>query len=163
MERTDVLIAGGGPTGLMLATELALAGVDVVVLERAAERSGQSKALNLQPRTAEVFDLRGLLDAAKDKSFGTVPDGHFAGIPLTYDGWDTRHPYQVGIPQARTESVLEERLLTYGVAVRRGHELAGFEQDEGGVTATIRTPDGESTRRAGYLVGSDGSRRVACP
>ncbi len=150
----DVVVAGAGPTGLMLANELALAGVDVVVLERLAGRTGLSKALNLQPRTAEVLDLRGLLGRAEQRSFTTVPEGHFAMIPVSYAGWDTRHPYQLGIPQAQVEAALEERLAEQGVKVLRGHELTGFAQDEGGVTVTA----GDVRVRAAYLVGCDGGR-----
>ncbi|WP_326955749.1 FAD-dependent monooxygenase [Amycolatopsis sp. NBC_01286] len=151
---TAVVVAGAGPTGLMLANELALAGVDVVVLERLAERTGLSKALNLQPRTAEVLDLRGLLGRAERRSFATVGEGHFAMIPVSYAGWDTRHPYQLGIPQAQVEAALEERLAEQGVKVLRGQELKEFTQDEEAVTVTTAT-----TRiRASYLVGCDGGR-----
>ncbi|QKV75999.1 FAD-dependent monooxygenase [Amycolatopsis sp. Hca4] len=150
----EVVVAGAGPTGLMLANELALAGVDVQVLERMHERTGLSKALNLQPRTAEVLDLRGLLPRAKDRAFATVADGHFAVIPIPYTGWDTRHPYQLGIPQAEVEATLEERLAEQGVKVRRGHELTTFTQDAEGVTITA----GELRIRAKYLVGCDGGR-----
>lgn len=150
----EVVVAGAGPTGLMLANELALAGVDVVVLERLPVRTGLSKALNLQPRTAEVLDLRGLLGRAEQRSFATVADGHFAVIPVRYTGWDTRHPYQVGIPQAQVEAALEERLAEQGVKVLRGHELTGFEQDATGVTVTA----GDLRVRAAYLVGCDGGR-----
>jgi len=150
----EVVVAGAGPTGLMLANELALAGVDVQVLERMHERTGLSKALNLQPRTAEVLDLRGLLGRAEDRSFATVADGHFAVIPVSYAGWDTRHPYQLGIPQAEVEAALEERLAEQGVRVRRGHELTGFVQDADGVTVTA----GDLRIRAAYLVGCDGGR-----
>ncbi|MCR6487715.1 FAD-dependent monooxygenase [Amycolatopsis sp. OK19-0408] len=149
-----VVVAGAGPTGLMLANELALAGVAVVVLERLPVRTGLSKALNLQPRTAEVLDLRGLLGRAEERSFATVADGHFSVIPVGYAGWDTRHPYQVGIPQAQVEAALEERLAEQGVKVLRGHELTGFEQDADGVTVTA----GDLRVRAAYLVGCDGGR-----
>jgi 2-polyprenyl-6-methoxyphenol hydroxylase-like FAD-dependent oxidoreductase len=152
--KTEVAVAGAGPTGLMLANELVLAGVDVVVLERLTERTGLSKALNLQPRTAEVLDLRGLLGRAEQRSFATVPEGHFAMIPVSYTGWDTRHPYQLGIPQAQVEAALEERLAEQGVKVLRGQELTGFTQDAEGVTVTT----GDATIRAAYLVGCDGSR-----
>ncbi|MFD1045666.1 FAD-dependent oxidoreductase, partial [Kibdelosporangium lantanae] len=114
---TDVVVVGAGPTGLMLACELALAGVDVVVLERLAERGGQSKGLNLQPRTAEVFDLRGLLDPMRPDVIDTWGRGHFGGRPLRYDGWSTRHPYQVNVPQAAVERALEDRLAQLGVRV----------------------------------------------
>jgi 2-polyprenyl-6-methoxyphenol hydroxylase-like FAD-dependent oxidoreductase len=149
----DVIVVGAGPVGLALATELALAGTRVVVAEKLAERDGQSKAMNLQPRTAEVLDLRGLLSRADERSIGRIDDGHFAGIPLRYDGLDTRYPYQVGILQARVEAVLEERLAELGGELRRGWELTGFEQDAEGVTV-----HGPETLRARYLVGCDSGR-----
>ncbi|GAA2613120.1 hypothetical protein GCM10010304_77050 [Streptomyces roseoviolaceus] len=162
MEKTDVVVVGSGPTGLLLAAELALAGVDVVVLEKLPQRSGMKKALNLQPRSAEVLDLRGLLDDAQRRSIVTVHDGHFAGlsVPLRYDGWSTRYPYQVGIPQAQVEEVLEGRLLAnHGIRVRYGHELVGLTQDDAGVTATVRGPKGdEQALRAAYVAGCDGGR-----
>ncbi|GLW93229.1 FAD-dependent oxidoreductase [Actinokineospora globicatena] len=158
LRKTDVIVVGSGPTGLMLANELALAGVGVVVLDRLAERSGQSKALNLQPRTAEVFDLRGLLEPVRRYALGNWGSGHFGGRPLTYEGWETRHPYQVHIPQAGVERALEERLAEQGVQVSRGHELVGFTQDDAGVRATVRTAAGELRVEAEYLVGCDGGR-----
>ena len=93
--RTEVVVVGAGPTGLMLASELTLAGVPVVVLEKQLIRSSQSRAGSLQPRTAEVLDLRGLLDPLLDRALprGEV-GGHFAGLPVELDcrPWRTRHP-----------------------------------------------------------------------
>ncbi|KAA2258030.1 FAD-dependent oxidoreductase [Solihabitans fulvus] len=156
----DVIVAGGGPTGLLLANELGLAGVRVVVLERQPVRTGQSKALNLQPRTAEVLDLRGWLDPIMDRAVTTLPAGHFSGTPLDYRALDTRFPYQVGIPQARVEEFLESHLAEFGVPVLRGHELTGFRQDADGVTVTVAGPAGVRDLRAAYLVGADGGRSV---
>ncbi|GAB3737293.1 FAD-dependent monooxygenase [Amycolatopsis oliviviridis] len=157
---TDVVVAGAGPTGLMLAHELALAGVDVVVLERLPGRTGLSKALNLQPRTAEILELRGLLDGAEERSFATVRDGHFAMIPVRYDGWDTRFPFQLGIPQARVEEYLEERLAAQGTKVVRGAEVIDFVQDKDSVSVRYRTDGGETRLHAKFLVGCDGARSV---
>ncbi|OXM49334.1 FAD-dependent monooxygenase [Amycolatopsis alba] len=157
---TDVVVAGAGPTGLMLAHELALAGVDVVVLERLPERTGLSKALNLQPRTAEMLELRGLLHGAEERSFTTVQDGHFAMIPVGYDGWDTRFPFQLGIPQAQVEAYLEEQLATQGTKVLRGAEVIDFVQDKDSVSVRYRTNGGETRLRAKFLVGCDGGRSV---
>ncbi|WP_171167812.1 FAD-dependent monooxygenase [Streptomyces sp. I05A-00742] len=154
----DVIVVGAGPTGLMLANELGLAGIRTVVLERTLERSGQSRALNLQPRTAEVLDLRGWLVPIAQQALASLPHGHFAGIPLDYSLFDTRFPYQVGIPQARVERFLEDHLAAYGVPVLRGRELTGLAQDADGVTATVTGPDGTTTLRAAYLVGADGGR-----
>src|SRR5580704_1061209 len=149
--RTEVIVVGAGPTGLMLANELALAGVQAVVLEKDAARGAQSRAGGLQPRTAEVLDLRGLLDPLLDRAsprgqFG----GHFAGLPVELDcrPWRTRHPYPVAVPQARLEAFLEKRLADKGVPVLRGHEVAEVEQDADGVTV--------GDIRGRYLVACDG-------
>ncbi|WDO08223.1 FAD-dependent monooxygenase [Streptomyces murinus] len=155
----EVLIAGAGPTGLLLANELGLAGVRAAVAERLPHRTGHSKALNLQPRTAEVLDCRGWLAPVLDRSLTLLPAGHFAGLPLDYSALDTAFPHQVGIPQARVEEFLEDHLAQYGVPVLRGRELTSLRQDADGVTATLRGADGtESTCRARYLVGADGGR-----
>ena len=155
---TQVIVVGAGPTGLMLASELDLAGVRVTVMERLAARTGQSKALNLQPRTAEVLDLRGWFEPISSRAVTNLPAGHFAGLPLDYQALDTRFPYQVGIPQARVAEFLEDRLLDRGVPVLRDRELVGLRQDTDGVTAIVRSVDGHQSVRADYLVGADGGR-----
>lgn len=88
----DVLIAGAGPTGLLLANELRLAGISTLVVERLTERSGQSKALSLQPRSAEMLQLRGWLEPLLSRAVDTVPGGHFAGLPLDYGVFDSPSP-----------------------------------------------------------------------
>ncbi|MFF4403113.1 FAD-dependent monooxygenase [Streptomyces sp. NPDC001404] len=158
MTDTDVIVAGAGPTGLMLANELGLAGVRTLVVERLPERSGQSKALGLQPRTAEVLEMRGWLEPLQQRAVGRLEGGHFAGIPLDYEALGTRFPYQIGIPQPRVEEYLEQRLAAYGIPVLRGCELTGLRQDAEGVTVTVDGPDGQRSLRAAYLVGADGSR-----
>lgn len=159
----DVVVVGAGPTGLMLANELALAGVRPVIIDKLVERSGQSKALNLQPRSIEIFDQRGLWDAVESRSLARINGGHFAGlpVPLNYSSWDTRYPYQLGIPQARTEAVLEEQLSqVHGIMVTRGAELLDLTQDADSVIATVQ--DGQVRRqlRTEYLVGCDGGRSL---
>ncbi|MFI5782958.1 FAD-dependent monooxygenase [Nocardia sp. NPDC051570] len=149
--RTEVIVVGAGPTGLMLANELTLAGVPVVVLEKQRTRSAQSRAGGLQPRTAEILDLRGLLDPLLDRvlprgEFG----GHFAGLPVELDcrPWRTRHPYPVAIPQARLEALLEQRLVDRGVPVLRGFEVSAIESESDGVTV--------GDIHGSYLVACDG-------
>jgi 2-polyprenyl-6-methoxyphenol hydroxylase-like FAD-dependent oxidoreductase len=152
---TDVIVVGAGPTGLMLAGELALAGVRVIVLDRLAERSPQSKALNLLPRTVEVFDLRGLVERAEPHALRRWGSGHFGGRPISFDGWQSRRAYQLFIPQTRVEQVLTERLAELGVTVTRDRTLVSLSQDADGVTAVLA--DGaELTAR--FLVGCDGGR-----
>jgi 2-polyprenyl-6-methoxyphenol hydroxylase-like FAD-dependent oxidoreductase len=148
----DVIVAGAGPTGLMLAGELALGGARVLVLERLTARTGQSKALNLQPRSAEVLASRGLLDDLLTVALARLPNGHFAGLPLDYSQLPTPYPYQIGIPQARVEERLADWACSLGAEIRYGEELKSFAQDDTAVTV-----NGE---RAGYLVGCDGGRSL---
>ena len=153
---TDVLVVGAGPTGLLLASELALAGAQVVLVDKADERSGQSKALTLQPRSVEILHSRGLLGSLLDDA-PRLPAGHFAGlpVPLDYTALDTRFPYQLGIPQGRIEQLLEDHLVAQGIVVRRGLELTGLRQDSAGIVASFASGP---TIRAGWVVGCDGAR-----
>jgi len=149
--RTEVIVAGAGPTGLMLASELTLAGIPTVVLEKLRSRGAQSRAGSLQPRTAEVLDLRGLLDPLLDpRSPRGEIGGHFAGLPVELDcrPWRTRHPCPVAVPQARLEAFLEQRLVSQGVPVLRGREVSAIEQGADGVTV--------GDIRGNYLVACDG-------
>lgn len=159
---TDVLIAGGGPTGLLLANELGLAGVRSIVVERDPTRSRQTRALNLQPRSAEILDWRGWLTPMDPYVYGRLPMGHFAGIPLDYSVLDSRFAYQIAIVQADVERVLEAVLAERGQAPRRGQELirieTGLAPDDDRVTAVVATADGEQRLTARYLVAADGGR-----
>jgi 2-polyprenyl-6-methoxyphenol hydroxylase-like FAD-dependent oxidoreductase len=99
--QTDVLVIGAGPTGLMLGTELGLAGVTPVVIDMLPAPSGQSKGSAVQPRTAEVFDLRGMMDQLLDRALPHEPGtGHFGGLPVPLDcrPWNTRYPCITPIP-----------------------------------------------------------------
>ena len=118
----DVVVVGGGPVGLWLACELALANVRVVVLERRTERVTQSRALAIHGRTLEVFALRGLADRFLSRG-RPLPLGHFGALDtrLDFSVFDTRFPFALLLPQATTETLLEERALELGVDIRRDH------------------------------------------
>jgi 2-polyprenyl-6-methoxyphenol hydroxylase-like FAD-dependent oxidoreductase len=143
---TDVLIAGAGPTGLMTAAELALAGVGVTVLER-RDGPGLPRPVGLQPRTAELLDLRGL-DTGPELD---GPSGHFAGLPVPLDHsvWHTRHPRVLNRTQDDVEAMLAEHAVKHGAVIERGHDVTTVDVDDDGVTV-----DG---RRARWLVACDGA------
>jgi 2-polyprenyl-6-methoxyphenol hydroxylase-like FAD-dependent oxidoreductase len=153
---TDVIIAGGGPTGLMLAAELRLHDVDVVVLEKLTEPSQQSRGQGLHARSVEVMDQRGMLDRFLELGKKFQVGGLFGGVMKPWPGsLDTAHPYTLGISQPLTEQLLNERALELGTEIRRGCEVAGLSQDEDGVT--VELTDGTQLRSR-YLVGCDGGR-----
>ena len=152
----DVIIAGGGPTGMMLAAELRLHGIGVLVLERDAEPTRVVRALGIHARTIEVLDQRGLLERFLALGRQHPLGGFFAGITRPQpDGLDTAHAYVLAIPQPVIVRLLTEHAAALGTAIRRGAELTGLHQDDDGVTADLA--DG-TTMRARYLVGCDGGR-----
>ncbi|WP_369146279.1 FAD-dependent monooxygenase [Streptomyces sp. R44] len=153
----DVIIAGGGPTGLMLACELRLAGVDVLVLEKLARRTGESRAGGLHARSVELLDQRGIVDRFLAEG-SAQPLAHFAFMHLDIDDFPTRHPYAVAIHQSRIEQLLEDRALELGVQLRRPAEVIGLEQDETGIEVEVAVDGGTERLRADYLVGCDGGR-----
>jgi 2-polyprenyl-6-methoxyphenol hydroxylase-like FAD-dependent oxidoreductase len=152
-----VVIAGGGPTGLMLAGELALAGVDVAIVERrASQELPGSRAGGLHSRTIEVFDQRGIAD--RFLSEGQIAQvAAFGGVPLDISDFPTRHPYGLGLWQSHIERLLAGWVDELAVPIYRGREVTGFAQDEAGVD--VELADGSSLR-AEYLVGCDGGRSV---
>ena len=157
MTEQAVVIAGGGPTGLMLAGELALAGVDVAIVER---RAGQdlagSRARGLHARTIEVLDQRGIAD--RFLSQGQVAQvAGFSYIPLDISDFPTRHNYGLGLLQDRVERTLADWVGELDVPIRRGREVTGFAQDDTGVD--VELSDGAALR-AQYLVGCDGGRSL---
>ncbi|AEW98669.1 monooxygenase [Streptantibioticus cattleyicolor] len=155
----DVIVVGAGPTGLMLACELALAGVRTRILERRTEPRRDSRALTLHPRSLELMDQRGLLD--RFLALGrTVPGWHFAQLPtrLDFSALDSRHGYTLFLAQARTEALLAERARELGAQIRYGHEVVAVSQDGDGVEARVRGPRGDETFRARFAVGCDGGR-----
>ena len=152
---TDVIIAGGGPTGMVLAAELRLHGVHVVVVERDAEPTKVVRSLGLHVRSIEVMDQRGLLERFLEHGMKHPLIGFFGGIDKPVPRLDTAHGYVLGIPQPVTDRLLAEHAAGLGAEVRRGSELVGLSQDDDGVTAELA----DGTRlRARYLVGCDGGR-----
>jgi len=151
----DVLVSGAGPTGLMLAGELALAGVDVQVVERrpTAELVGM-RARGFHSRTIEILDQRGIAERFLAEG-QTVAAASFANAPVDVSDLPTRHPYTLGLVQSRIEQILGGWVAELGVPVHRGREVVSFVQDVGGVD--VRLADGAALR-ARYLVGADGGR-----
>ena len=152
-----VVIAGGGPTGLMLAGELALAGVDVAIVERRTSQDlPGSRAGGLQSRTIEVLDQRGIAD--RFLSEGQVAQVHgFAVSRLDISDFPTRHNYGLGLWQKHIERILAGWVGELAVPIYRGLEVTGFAQDGSGVD--VQLSDGRSLR-AEYLAGCDGGRSL---
>jgi 2-polyprenyl-6-methoxyphenol hydroxylase-like FAD-dependent oxidoreductase len=152
-----VVIAGGGPTGQMLAGELALAGVDVAIVERRATQDlTGSRAGGLHSRTIEVLDQRGIAD--RFLSQGQVAQvAGFAATRLDISDFPTRYPYGLGLWQNHIERILAGWVHELGVPIYYDHKVTGFAQDETGVD--VQLSDGQSLR-ADYLVGCDGGRSL---
>jgi 2-polyprenyl-6-methoxyphenol hydroxylase-like FAD-dependent oxidoreductase len=152
----DAIVAGGGPTGLMLASELRLHGVHALVLEKETEPTRIVRALGLHARSVEVMDQRGLLERFLALGHQHRVGGFFAGLGKSWpDRLNTAHSYVLGIPQPIIERLLTEHATELGVEIRRGCELVGLSQDDHGVTVELA----DGTRlRSRYLVGCDGGR-----
>ncbi|WP_040690371.1 rifampin monooxygenase [Nocardia vinacea] len=152
----DVIIAGCGPTGAMLAAELRLHDVRVLVLEKETEPVSFVRIVGLHIRSLELMAMRGLLDRLLERGRQRPVGGIFAAIPKPApEGLDSAHAYLLGIPQPVIDHLLEEHAIELGAQVRRGCAVAGFEHDDEGVTVDLA--DGTQLRSR-YLVGCDGGR-----
>jgi 2-polyprenyl-6-methoxyphenol hydroxylase-like FAD-dependent oxidoreductase len=157
MRDADVLIAGAGPTGLTLAGELALAGVDVAIVERRPNQNlPGSRAGGLHSRTIEVLDQRGIAERFLSQGQKAQVAG-FASVRLDISDFPTRHNYGLGLWQNHIERILAGWVGELGVTIHRGREVKGFAQDDTGVD--VELVDDQSLR-AEYLVGCDGGRSV---
>ena len=152
-----VVIAGGGPTGMVLAGELALAGIDAAIVERRVNQDlTGARAGGLHSRTIEELDQRGIADRFLAQG-RTAQIAGFAWIPLNMSDLPTRHPYGLALFQTHIERLLAEWIGELGVPMYRGREVTGFTQGDTGVDVTVS--NGEALR-ASYLVGCDGGRSV---
>jgi 2-polyprenyl-6-methoxyphenol hydroxylase-like FAD-dependent oxidoreductase len=157
MTEREVVIAGGGPAGMMLAAELALAGVDVAVVERRPDHVlAGSRAGGLHSRTIEVLDQRGVADRFLAEG-QVVQAATFGAGPLDMSDMPTRHPYTLGLWQNHIERILAEWVAELPVHMLYGHDVTGFAQDDDGVDVQL---SGSESVRARYLVGCDGGRSV---
>lgn len=157
MSEHEVVIAGGGPTGMMLAAELHLAGTDVLIVERRSSfELESSRARGLHSRTIEVLDQRGVAD--RFLAEGTAMQVQaFAGVPMDISDFPTRHNYGMALLQSHFERIMSGWIDELGIPILREREVEGFAQDDSGVAVALS--DGTSLR-AQFLVGCDGGRSV---
>ncbi|GAA4595050.1 FAD-dependent monooxygenase [Planotetraspora phitsanulokensis] len=158
----DVVIAGAGPNGLMLACELALAGVRPLVLERLSGPSGEQRANGLVGQVVRMLDRRGLHERLSGTTAppSPAPAFMFGAFPLDLAALSDNPVYLLMVPQRRIEEMLAERAAELGVEIRRGHELTGLTQDSGAVTVEVAGPAGPYRIEARFLVGADGGHSV---
>jgi 2-polyprenyl-6-methoxyphenol hydroxylase-like FAD-dependent oxidoreductase len=153
----DVIIAGGGPAGMMLAAELALAKVDVAIVERRADHVlADARAGGIHARTVEVLDQRGVADRFIEAG-RPVQVATFGSTVMDMSDFPSRHPYTLALFQNEIERIMAAWLAELPVQILYGHEVTGFAQDDDGVDVTL---SGGGTLRARYLVGCDGGRSL---
>ncbi|HEV7419697.1 MAG TPA: FAD-dependent oxidoreductase [Mycobacterium sp.] len=158
----DVVIAGAGPNGLMLACELAMAGVRPVVLDREPAPSPEPKANGLVGQVVRQLDMRGLYQAFSSADGPPEPmyEWIFAGMSVNFLGVDDNPMHALLIQQPRLVRLLEKRARDLGVDVRWGHEVTGLDSKPGRVTVAVNSPEGSHHLDATYLVGADGGRSL---
>src|SRR5438105_9454714 len=157
MTRHTVVVAGGGPTGLGLAGELALAGVDVAIVgRRASQDLTGSRSRGRRSRTIGVLDQRGIAERFLSEGYVAQVAG-FAGTRLDISDFPTRHPYGLALGQSHFERILAGWVDELEVPIHRERDVTGFAQEDTGVD--VELSDGTSVR-ADYLVGCDGGRSV---
>ncbi|GAA0826827.1 FAD-dependent oxidoreductase [Streptosporangium amethystogenes subsp. fukuiense] len=157
---TDVVIAGGGPNGLMLACEMSLAGVRPIVLERLPEPSQEPKANGLLGQVVKMLDHRGLHERLSGSPQPPQPNSGyfmFGAMGLDLSLLQDSPVYALPVPQRRIVQVLQERATELGVEIRRGHEVVGLSQDDDAVTIDVASPGETYQLRARYLIGADGA------
>ena len=161
-DQVDIVIAGGGPVGLMLACELRLSGTDPIVLERLPGIDETPKGNGLAGQIVPVLDYRGLFDRLRQEATfaGPVPRFLFGPLELDFSRLGTSPVHILTVPQRRLEKVLEARLTELGGTVRRGHELTALSPHDDAVTLDVRGPGGDYRLRARYLVGCDGAHSL---
>ncbi|WP_232661574.1 FAD-dependent monooxygenase [Pseudonocardia sp. TRM90224] len=152
-----VIVVGAGPTGLMLASELALAGVPCTVLEKRAEAPNITRAFGVASRTLELLDARGMADEIIAKGNIVTNAGINVGVGIDLSLIPSRFAYMLIAPQSLTETTLEARCHELGVEIVRGTAVTAVEQDAEGVSLTVSDANGTHVERAAYVVGCDGA------
>jgi len=159
VDSRGVVVVGAGPTGLMLAGDLAEAGIPVTLLERRHPGlSNLSRALVVHATTLEAFDARGIAEPLIERGAAVRSLRLFDTAVVDVSELPTPYPFLLVVPQYETEAVLHERLERLGVEIRYETEVVGLRQDPDGVTVTVRDASGTREERAAHVVGTDGSR-----
>lgn len=157
----SIIIAGGGPAGLMLACELRLMNVPVIVIEPKEEIDSDSCGMVLHGHSVELLKQRGIADRFRNQNTPRWPRVHFGLFWLDLDEFQDRE-YNLLVPQSRTQQLLEERARELGAEIRRGQQVVSVEQDEEGVTVEVGSNDGVDLLRGPYMAVCDGAEgRVA--
>jgi 2-polyprenyl-6-methoxyphenol hydroxylase-like FAD-dependent oxidoreductase len=163
-DKPSVLIVGAGPTGLVMAHELARDGVECRVVDKSAHRAMQSRAIAIHSRTVETFELMGLVDdflAAGHRITGVNVFGDSGRIAhVDFRSLDTRYPYVLGTPQDETERILEEHVGRLGVQIERNTELVALAQRDASVSARLRAADRTEEIEAEWVLGCDGAHSM---